>query len=236
VIVGVGVELTDSLDALIVAVPAPAAVTVAEAPLPVTVRTALSLEVQAIVRPVSTPPLASVVVAVSCWVSPTVIGVVGDETVTAATGAGVTVNGALPVFPSLVAMMFEVPTATAVTKPSEDTVATDASLELHTIARPVRTLLFASSVVALPCDVPTAVIELGVRLTVTVATGTGLTLITGVITDGADSLEAVIVAVPNPAAVTVIVAPLAPLIELAELTESTAELLEIQFTVRPLRV
>jgi len=84
--------------------------------------------------------------------------------------------------------------------------------------------------------VPTAVIELGVRLTVTVATGTGLTLITGVITDGADSLEAVIVAVPNPAAVTVIVAPLAPLIELAELTESTVELLEIQFTVRPLRV
>jgi hypothetical protein len=70
------------------------------------------------------------------------------------------------------------------------------------------------------------VIEVGLRLTVTVATGTGLTVIVGVGAELTDSLVAVIVAVPTPAAVTVAGEPLA-------LTVSTAVLLETQVIVRP---
>jgi hypothetical protein len=148
VIVGVGLELTDSLAAVIVAVPTPTAVTVAGEPFALTVSTAVLLETQVTVRPVSTTVLASLVVAVSCWVPPTVIGVAGDETVTVATGAGVTVRVALPVLPSLVAMMLAVPTVTAVTTPWPSTVATAVLAELHASARPVSMFPFASTVVA----------------------------------------------------------------------------------------
>ena len=66
VIVGVGLELTDSLVAVIVAVPTPTAVTVAGEPLALAVRTAVLLETHAIVRPLSVLPFASFVTAVSC--------------------------------------------------------------------------------------------------------------------------------------------------------------------------
>jgi hypothetical protein len=59
---------------------------------------------------------------------------------------------------------------------------------------------------------------------------------TGDETLGADSLLAVMIAVPTPAAVRVIVAPLAVLTELAALTERTLGLLDTQFTVRPANV
>ncbi len=154
VIVGVGLELTDSLVAVIVAVPVPTAVTVAVEPLALTVNTAVLLEAHVIVRPVSTPPFASFVVGVSCCVPPTIIGVVGAETVTVATGAGVTAISALPVIPSLVAVMFAVPTLTAVTSPVDrPTVATPVLLELHAVMRPVRTRPCASSNVAVACVV-----------------------------------------------------------------------------------
>jgi len=105
VMVGVGLEFTDSLVAVIVAVPTPTAVTVAGLPLALTVRTAVLLDAQVIARPVSTLPFASFVVAVSCCVPPTPIGVDGVETVTEATGTGVTVRVALPACPSLIAVM-----------------------------------------------------------------------------------------------------------------------------------
>jgi hypothetical protein len=139
VIVGVGLELTDSLIAVIVAAPTPTAVTVAGDPLALTVSTDVLLEAQVIVRPVSTLPFASLVVAVSCCVAPTIICVVGAETVTVATGAGVTVSVALPVFPSLVAIIFAVPALIAVTSPVDgDTAATAVLSELHAIVRPMR--------------------------------------------------------------------------------------------------
>ena len=72
-----------------------------------------------------------------------------------------------------------------------------------------------------------------VGVTVTVATGTGLTVIEASWRPSRDSLVAVIVAVPVPTAVTVTVAPLDVLTELAALTVSTDVLLETQFTVRP---
>ena len=80
----------------------------------------------------------------------------------------------------------------------------------------------------------TRVAEAG--LTVTLATGIGLTVITGVEIPGAASLVAVIVAVPTAAAVNVIVAPVAVLTELDALSERTAGLLETQLTVRPVKV
>jgi hypothetical protein len=157
-------------------------------------------------------------------------------TVTVATGAAVTVIVALPLCPSLVAVMLVDPTATGVTTPCASTVATAVLAELQVITRPVSTFPFASRVMAAACDEPIVVIEFGVRLTLTVATGTGFTVTVGVVAAGADSLVAVIVAVPAPTALTVIVAPLAVLTELDALTVKTAVLLETQLTVRPERI
>ena len=54
---------------------------------------------------------------------------VGGLTATVATGTGITVTAAVPLFPSLVAVMVAVPGATAVTKPLAETVATAVALE-----------------------------------------------------------------------------------------------------------
>jgi len=153
VIAGVGAELTDSLVAVIVAVPTPTAVTVAGEPFALTVSTAVLLDTQVIVRPVRMLPFASLTVAVSCCASFTIIGVTGAETVTLVTGAGVTVSVALPVFPSLIAMIWTEPGATAVTRPADDTVATAVLPELHEMLRPVRIFPEASRVVAVACVV-----------------------------------------------------------------------------------
>jgi len=226
----------DSLVAVIVAVPTPTAVTVV-VPLVelagLTVSTAGSLETQLTVLAVKVTPAASVVVAVSDCVSPTTIGVVGAETVTVATGASVTVIEAVPILVSLVAVMVTGPPAdSAVTRPAWLTVATPSLSDDQVITRLVSSLLAASRRLAVSCCVaPTTRLALA-GLTVTVATGTGLTMISGVVAL-TDSLVAVIVAVPTPVAVTVMVAPLAALTELVELTVSTAVLLETQFTVRP---
>src|SRR4051812_7147964 len=117
-----------------------------------------------------------------------------------ATGGGVTVMVALPVLPSLVAMMFAVPTATAVTIPWASTVATAVLAELHVTTRPVSVLPLASRVVAVACDVPTAVMEPGARATVTVATGAMLTVIDDV--PVLPSLVAVMVELPAATTVT----------------------------------
>ena len=72
-------------------------------------------------------------------------------TLTDATAIGVgllTVRVAAPDLPSHAATICTLPTAIAVTRPELDTVATPVLLELHVIARPVRTLLLASRVVA----------------------------------------------------------------------------------------
>jgi hypothetical protein len=107
---------------MILTVPAETAVTSPVVAL--TVATAVLLELQATARPVSVLPFASSVVAVACDVPITVMEVGERATVTEATGTGVTVAVALPVLPSLVAMMLALPTATAVTTPVTDTVAT----------------------------------------------------------------------------------------------------------------
>src|SRR5437764_1352116 len=113
---------TPSLVAVITADPAATALST---PDDETVATAMLLELQAIVRPVRTLLLASLVVAVSCVVWPT-LSDVAPLTVTDATGAGggaFTVRVAEPVTPSLVARIATLPAATAVTKPLPETVA-----------------------------------------------------------------------------------------------------------------
>jgi hypothetical protein len=109
------------------------------------------LEAQLIARPVSTLLLASRVVAVACVVWPGLRLLAARETLTEATatgGADDTVIVALPLRPSLVAVISADPTAAAVTRPDVDTVATELLVELQVTARPVRTLLLASRVVA----------------------------------------------------------------------------------------
>ena len=75
------------------------------------------------------------------------------DTLTEATGASVTVMVALPVWPSLVAVIVAGPAPAPVTSPVALTVAT-ALLELvHAIPRPLRGLPSASFGVAVSCTV-----------------------------------------------------------------------------------
>jgi hypothetical protein len=246
--VGVGVELTNPLVAVIVAAPAPTAVTVVVPVVPeagLTDKTALLLELHETVRPVRVLLFASFRVAVSTCVPPNAINVVvGAETVTVATLTGLTVivGVGLELTPSapLVAVIVAVPGPTAVNvtgvplgPESGLTVSTPVLLESHPTVRPVRVFPLPSFVVAVSCCVPPTTIGVVGAETVTAATGTGLTVMTGVARLATVSLDAVIVAVPSPAALIVTVAPLAVLTEVAALTVSTAVLLEAQFTVRP---
>jgi hypothetical protein len=232
---------------VIVAVPVPTAVTVIVAPLALltdvaelTVKTAVLLDTQLTVRPESVLLPASFGVAVRICVFPRTIGVVGAESVTVATGTGFTTidgvveDGAL----SLVAVIVAAPVPTAVivivaplallTDVAELTVSTDGLLDTQLTVRPDNTVPPASFGNAVSCCVAPTIVCVEGAESVTDATGTGFTVISG---DGAeiDSLVAVIVAVPRPTAVTVAGDPLA-------LTVRTEGLLETQVTVRPVRV
>jgi hypothetical protein len=234
VIVIEDVPIFPSLVAVMTAVPAATADT---KPVDDTLARVGSLDDHVTTRPLRELLLMSVTVAISWCVRPTVSVADDGLTATAATGT-VTVTDAVPVLLSLVAVATVLPPPTAVTKPFASTVATAGLLEVHVTTRPFRTLVFASLTVAVNCCVAvipsTRLAEAG--LTVTLATGIGFTAITGVATLGADSLAAVMIAVPTPAALTVTVAPLKVLSELGELTERIAGSLETQFTVRPVRV
>src|SRR4051812_47055207 len=140
---------------------------------------------------------------------------------TASTGTGVTVTVAEPFTPSLVAVMLAVPGATLETSPFASTVAT-AALELdHEMARPASVLPIPSRSTATAC-VLCPVVRLGaLSVTVTAATGCGLT-----VSDAAPvtpSLVAEIDALPGATAVT----------RPDELTVATALLELDQTTDRP---
>jgi hypothetical protein len=68
--------------------------------------------------------------------------------VTEDTDTRATATTAWPLTPSLVARIFALPPATAVTTPDAFTVATAVLVELQVMARPVRTLFAASRVTA----------------------------------------------------------------------------------------
>src|SRR5216117_415217 len=91
-----------SLVAVIVALPTATAVT---SPLALTLATAGALLAHVTTRPDSGLPLASFGVAVSWTVCPTMMLAVAGLTVTEATGTTVTVTAAVPLCPSLVAVI-----------------------------------------------------------------------------------------------------------------------------------
>src|SRR3989475_5444046 len=113
VTVTVAVPLCPSLVAVIVADPAATPVT---NPLGLTVAAAALLVAQVTTRPLRAVPFASFGVAVNWVVAPTVTPAVVGLTVTEATGTFVTVAAAVPLRPSLVAVIVAEPAATPVTK------------------------------------------------------------------------------------------------------------------------
>src|SRR5215831_9292470 len=211
------VPLFPSEVAVIVADPAAPPVT---RPVPFTGAMLVALLDQVMVRPVSTFPPASFVVAVSWIVDPTATDALAGLTVTVATGGGadaVTVIDAVPLLPSLVAVIVAVPAATPVTSPPLLTVAVPVAPLDQVMLRPVRTLPFASLVVAASWTVFPTATEALAGLTVTVATGGGAEAVTVIVAVPLlPSLVAVIVAVPaappetSPLPFTVAV-PVAPL-------------------------
>ena len=140
------------------------------------------------------------------------------DTVTEAPGtgaAGLTVIVADAVCPSLLAVIVALPAAIAVTSPDVVTVLTPVLLELQLIDRPVRTLLFASSVTADSCLVdPICKVAL-VGETVTEATGIGEGALTVKFADAEmPALEAESAVVPGAIAET---SPLADMVATAAL-------------------
>src|SRR5439155_20123421 len=105
-------------------------------------------------RPVSTFPTASLWVAVSCVVAPTNTVAVAGLTVTDATGTLDTVTAAVPLCPSLAAVIVTDPTATPVTRPLADTVASATFELVQLITRPLSTFPAASLGVAVSCTAP----------------------------------------------------------------------------------
>src|SRR6059058_5396500 len=166
--------LFPSLVAVIVAVPAALPVT---SPLAVTVATAVLLLPQLTVRPDNGLPLASFGVAVSCTVWPTCTDAVLGLTVTDATGTVLTVTVAVPLCPSLVAVIVAAPAVTPVTSPPALTVATPVLLLPQLTGRPDNGLPLASFEVAVSCTVWPTGTDAVLKPTVTAATGTLLTVI-----------------------------------------------------------
>src|SRR5712691_7344326 len=183
--------LCPSLVAVIVAEPATFPVT---SPFELTVATAVLLLAHVTVRPVNGLPFASFGVAVSCTVLPSSTLADAGVTVTLATGTGVTVTLDVPVFPSLVAVIVAEPVATPVTSPLPLTVAMAVLLLDEVTTRPGRGFPFASFGVAVSCTVSPTCTLAGDGVTVTLATGTGVTVTLDV--PLCPSLVAVIVAEP----------------------------------------
>ena len=167
------VPLFPSLVAVIVAEPGARPVT---SPLPETVAITVSLDVQVTTRPVSGVPFASVGDAASCTVEPTCTLAGDGVTATAATGTVATVTPDVPLTPSLVAVIVVVPAAIAATNPFPPTVATAVLLLDQVTTRPDSALPLASFAVAVSCSVCPTDRLAGEGLTLTEATGTGITI------------------------------------------------------------
>src|SRR6266545_655121 len=157
--------------------------------------TAGSLRVHATARPVSGFPFASFGVAVSCTVPPTTMFAVDGVTSTDATGTTPTPTLAVPVFPSLVALIVAVPWPTPVTRPVASTVATAVLLLAHVTTRPSSGVPFALFGVAVNCTVPPTTMLAVAGVTSTEATAACTTVIAAV--PLLPSLVAVSVAVPG---------------------------------------
>lgn len=201
-----------SLFTVIVADPAPMAVTV---PMADTVATAAFDVLHANVRPVSVFPCASRRVTVTVVVAPVVRLVTGAESEMLATGVGdvgLMTIVAEAVFPSEVAMIVADPAAMPETDPVALTVASVGSLLDHVTIRLASVFPFASRNTATACvDCPTVIAgELSVMLIV--ATGAG---------GGAATPIAAVALTPSTVAVTVHDPVLTPVTNPAEDTVAT---------------
>jgi len=141
-----------------------------------------------------------------------------------ATGAGMTVTVALPLIPSLVAVIVAVPTDTLVIAPLASITATDGTDELHITARPLNAAPFAERSTAVALVVAPTTNDVAPSATVTVATGTGSTV--SVADALLPSLDAVIVVVPT---ASVVIAP-------SLLTAATLGDVDDQVIARPVSV
>ena len=144
------VPLLPSLVAVMVTGPGDTAET---KPVDETVAIAVFELAHATVRPVRGAPFASFGVAVNCTVWPTTTPAVAGVMSTVATGGTVTVTVAVPLLPSLVAVIVTVPAATPLTSPVHETVATAVFELAHVTVRPVTGAPFASFGVAVNCTV-----------------------------------------------------------------------------------
>src|SRR3989442_4480029 len=91
--------------------------------------------------------------AVNCTACPTVRLAAAGLTATDATGTTLTVIAAVPLWPSLVAVIVAVPAAAPLTSPLPLTVATAALLVAHVTTRPLNGVPLASFGVAASCTV-----------------------------------------------------------------------------------
>src|SRR6478672_25505 len=135
------VPLFVSLVAVMSAVPGATAVTT---PVADTVATTVLLEPHVTTRSVTTLPTLSLTVGVRANVCVTNMLLVGGDTATVPTGIFVTVTVAVPLLPSLVAVIVAVPGATPVTTPADVTVATAALLDVQVMTRSVTIVPFVS--------------------------------------------------------------------------------------------
>src|SRR6266571_4926413 len=138
---------------------------------------------QLTVRPFSRLPLASFGSAASCTVCPTDTLADAGLMLTDATGAGgaaATVTAALPLFPSLVAVIVAEPAATPVTRPLPSTVATPGAPLVHVTVRPPSAVPAESTGIATSCTVLSTVTVAVAGATTTAATGTTTGLTTAV--------------------------------------------------------
>jgi hypothetical protein len=151
-------------------------------------------------RPVRVIPRASRVVAVSCSVLSMYTAPVPGVMLTVATGTAVTVMDAVAVFPSTVAVAVVVPGDTAVTSPCVEMLAMEGAAVAQVTGRPVSVPPALSRALAVSCCVAPVSTLTVAGVTLTVATGTGWTVMLAV--PLLPSLVAVIVAVPEATPVT----------------------------------
>jgi hypothetical protein len=189
--------LLPSLVAVIVAVPGATAVTTPEAE---TVAATGLFDTHVTTRSVTTFPAESVTVTPREKVCVTNIDFVVGDTTTLATGIAVTLTAAVPLLPSLVAVIVAVPTPTPVTTPAV-TVAIALLLDDQLIGRFVTTLPNESFTVAVNVAVLLVRMLADGGDNVTLATGTCVTFT--VVVPDLPSLVAVMTTLPGPTPVTI---------------------------------
>ena len=222
--VTVSVAVPDLPSTVAVIVVDPASTPVAK-PDELMVATEVLLLVQAKVLPDIIVLFEVKAVALNWWVRPSSIDTDGGLTVTRSTtgGASVTVNAAVPDFPSTVAVIVVEPASTPVAKPDELMVATEVLLLVQAKVLPDIIVLSDVYAVALNCCVSSSSIDADDGLTVTRATTGG----------GSVTVSVAVPDLPSTVAVIVVEPTSSPVANPDALTVATEVLLLVQVNVLP---